>query len=166
MVFISIYASIYAGCHPCGRRGEADALELAQPLLTGRFLLLCADDIHGARALAEAADCPLAILAARHPEPQKFGVIEIRPDGTVHSLEEKPSAPTSNLVSTGAMVLDERIFTYEASRHANGERYLTDLLSALAVDAPVHIVLQEEWIPVGYPADIERAESILAARAP
>lgn len=147
------------------QEGTAHALGLVRPFLTGQFLLMCADDLHGAVALATAIRYPLAILAARHSEPQKFGVIELGDDGTVRSLEEKPLVPKSDLVSTGALVLDERIFAYDAPLQANGERYVTDQLSALASDAPVHVVLQDEWIPIGYPEDIEKAEATLTARA-
>ena len=141
--------------------GTAAALALARPFLSGRFLLMCADDIHGAPALAQAVRYSLAILAAHHPEPQKFGVIETSADGTLQSFEEKPEIPKSDLVSTGAMVLDERVFAYPAPRHDNGEYYLTSQVAALAEDAPVHVVRQDVWIPVGCPEDISIAERLL-----
>ena len=146
--------------------GTAAALALARPFLSGRFLLMCADDIHGAPALAAAMRYPLAILAARHSEPQKFGVIVADAEGVLQSLEEKPAMPKSDLVSTGAMVLDERVFAYSAPRHDNGEYYLTSQVAALAVDAPIHIVKQDVWIPVGCPEDILIAERFLQQARP
>jgi len=141
--------------------GTAAALTLARPLIGGRFLLMCADDIHGAPALAKAACYPLAILAADHPKPGAFGVIETDKTGTLRSFEEKPKKPKSHLVSTGAMVLDERVFAYPAPRHPNGEYYLTSQVAALARDVPIHIVMQDVWIPVGCPEDIPIAEQYI-----
>lgn len=141
--------------------GTAHALSIARPFLDGRFLFLFGDDIHGAEALAELVKHPLGMLAAFHPEPQKFGVIERNPDGTLKEIVEKPANPTSNLINPGGIVLDERIFDYPAPRHESGEYYVTDPISMFAKDFPVMVVEQPLWIPVGYPADIERAEKIL-----
>ena len=82
-------------------------------------------------------------------------------EGVLQSFEEKPEIPKSDLVSTGAMVLDERVFAYPAPRHDNGEYYLTSQVAALAEDAPVHVVRQDVWIPVGCPEDISIAERLL-----
>lgn len=150
--------------------GTAHALALARPFLTGRFMILLGDDIHGADALAEAAEHPLAVLAASSDEPQNFGVVERATNGSLLSIEEKPLRPKSNLVSTGAMVLDERIFDYDPVEHENGEYYIPDQLAGLARDVPIKVVTQRTWIPLAYPDDILRAEAILAhmseARAP
>ncbi len=141
--------------------GTAKALALTRPHLSGRFFILCADDLHGAPALAKAACYPLAILAAEHSEPQKFGVIEADRTGMLRTFTEKPKKPTSHLVSTGALVLDDRIFSYSVRPHANGESYLTTQVAALAKDALVKVVLQDFWMPVGYPEDIPLAEAAL-----
>lgn len=143
--------------------GTAKALALARPLLRGRFLLMCADDIHGAPALAKAVCYPLAVLAAMHPDPQNFGVVEADAAGILRAFVEKPKRPKSHLVSTGALVLDDRVFGYPARRHASGESYLTAQVAALAKDAPIRVVLQDAWIPIGHPHDIAHAERLLAA---
>ncbi len=142
--------------------GTAHALSMARPLLgDGKFILMFADDIHGARAIAASLEYPLAVLAATHPEPSKFGVIELNADGTLANIVEKPKVPLTNLVSTGAMVLDSRIFQYEAPRHESGEYYMTDPFSSLAKEHPVMVVEQDLWIPVGCPEDIKIAEEKL-----
>lgn len=161
------YGDAYKGrsiryVHQWMAAGTAHALSLARPLLTGRFLLLNADDIVGAEALKEAIAHPLSILVAPHAEPQKFGVITKREDGTMEEIVEKPEQPKSNLVSTGAMVLDERLFGYPAPRHEKtGEYFMTQPLAELAKEHPVMVVEQPLWIPVGYPEDIEKAEAML-----
>lgn len=141
--------------------GTAHALSLARPFLTGKFLMLNADDILGPEALVEAIKHPLAILVATHSEPEKMGVIEKKEDGTLHAIEEKPEKPKSNLINTGTMVLDERLFSFEAPRHVTGEYYMTDPMSSLAKEHPVIVVEQPLWIPVGFPDDIAKAEAKL-----
>ncbi len=141
--------------------GTAHALSIARPLLKGRFLFMYGDDIHGAEALKETIKHPYSILAAPHAEPSKFGVIERHEDGTLKQLVEKPANPTSNLVSTGGIMLDERIFDYPAPRHESGEYFLTDPVASLGNDHPIMVIEQPLWIPVGYPEDVGRAEEIL-----
>lgn len=135
--------------------GTYKAVSLARPHISGRFLLMNADDIHGASALREALLHPLALIAATHEEPQHFGVVSLGEEGTLLEIVEKPAVPPTNLVSTGAMVLDERIFNYEVEASSSGEYYLPDALQKLARDARVEVVVQDLWLPVGRPEDIE-----------
>lgn len=148
--------------HQWMQAGTAHALSLARPFLNGRFLLLNADDIVGSEAIAEALTHPLSIMAVRHDEPHKFGVIKVRDDGTMESIVEKPQDFIGNLVSTGSMVLDERLFNYEAAKHeASGEYFMTHPLGLLASEHPITVIEQPLYIPVGYPDDIAKAEALL-----
>lgn len=147
--------------HQWMQAGTAHALSIARPLLSGKFLLANADDILGKEALQEAVKHPLAILVSRSEHPEKMGVVSVREDGTLLAIEEKPEHPKGNLVNTGTMVLDERLFSYEAPRHATGEYFMVDPMSALAKDHPVAVIEQPLWIPVGCPEDIPNAEAIL-----
>lgn len=141
--------------------GTAHSLSIARPFITGKFLLLNADDILGAEAIAEAVKHPYAIMATPHEEPQKFGVIKKREDGTMEEIVEKPKEYIGNLVSTGAMVLDDKLFEYEAAKHESGEYYMTHPLGNLAKEVPIRVVEQDLWIPVGTPEDIPKAEEML-----
>ncbi len=145
--------------------GTAHALSMAVPLLTDdRFLLMCADDLHGEKALEEALSHPLSILVAEHEDPSRFGVIELTHDHMLASIIEKPEHPASNLISTGAMVLDRHIFDYEVARHESGEYYMTYPLNFYARDYPIKVVTQDFWLPIGYPEDIALAEEALKRR--
>jgi NDP-sugar pyrophosphorylase family protein len=144
---------------------EAPIEEIIRPDLSPtRFLLLNADDLHGTEALAEALQKPLAIIASRHEDPTKFGVIIQNEDGTLNDTIEKPEHADDTLVSTGALVLDDRIFSYTVEPAKNGELYVTNAVRQLVKDAQIDVVMQSEWIPIGYPEDVQRAEEILAAR--
>jgi NDP-sugar pyrophosphorylase family protein len=166
----------YCGEHLCGRpvryiwqrepKGTAEALRLARDLLHDKFLVLFADDLLDASSLARLVQHDLALLAHEHPEPQHFGVMVLNDDGTLKDLIEKPDVPPSNLISTGVMVLDDRIFEYEAPLHTKGEYFLTDMVTQLAHDHAVQVERMEFWCPVGKPEDIAVAEAALALRNP
>ena len=147
--------------HQWMQAGTAHALSLARPFLNGKFLLMNTDDIMGKEALEEAILHPLAILVSPHETPEKFGVVRVRENGTLEEIQEKPEHPATNLVSTGALVLDKRIFNYEAPRHESGEYYMTAPLEKMAKEYDVVVVEQPLWIPVGCPDDIPLAEARL-----
>ena len=145
--------------------GTAHALSMAEPLLRDeRFIFMNGDDLHGTGAFTEALQHPLALLAATHDDPSKFGVIELHEDGTLASIIEKPEVPPTNLISTGAMVLDKRIFNYEAVRHESGEYFMTYPLGLLAKEYPIQVITQNFWVPIGCPEDIASAEAKLGER--
>ena len=145
--------------NPAG--GTGDALLCAKPLLKGRFLFMYADDIHGAKALAAVVSYPYAMLAAYSHEPQHFGVIELNPDHTLKSIQEKPAKPPSNFINIGGMVLDLDIFNYQALPSVGGEVLVTDMVTSFAQDHPVQVLEQFVWIPVGRPEDIVLAEECI-----
>lgn len=162
----------YCGDHFLGRRmhyvvqddpkgGTADALWAAQDLLTGTFLVMYGDDIHGARALEEVTEKPHAMLTAVSTTPERFGVLDLHPDGTLRAIIEKPEHPPSNLVNIGGFVLGTDIFAYRPERGAQGECLLTDAVTAYAAVHPVIPVKQDVWLPLGYPEDIKKAEAVL-----
>jgi len=142
--------------------GTGDALMCAKDLVQGRFMCMYADDIHGAQGLADAVKHEYAILGTYSDTPEHFGVLTHNEDGTLHSIDEKPKNPTSNIVNIGGFVLDEKIFAYKVAKNQeHNELFLTDMLTAFAQEYPVHIVSQKLWIPVGKPEDIKKAESQL-----
>jgi UDP-N-acetylglucosamine diphosphorylase / glucose-1-phosphate thymidylyltransferase / UDP-N-acetylgalactosamine diphosphorylase / glucosamine-1-phosphate N-acetyltransferase / galactosamine-1-phosphate N-acetyltransferase len=141
--------------------GTGGAIYSARPVLEERFMVMLADDLHGKGALEALVREPLAILGALSDEPQHFGVLTVSPFDTLVDIEEKPEHPKSNLINTGAMVLDQRIFAYPAPE-VHGEVRLTDMATALAKDAPIRVVTQPLWCPVGRPEDIAKGEEFLS----
>jgi len=141
--------------------GTAHALKLCELYLTGRFLVMLGDDIHSKKDIERALQHDRTVLVAVSENPERFGVIIRNDDGTLSEIVEKPANPSSNLVSTGTMVLDMAIFRHQVEPASNGEYYLSHMLESYAKDTPVHVVIEESWIPIGYPEDIARAEDIL-----
>ncbi len=146
------------------QKGTAHALWLCKDLLQGCFLFMFADDIHGVNDLARVTSYSRALLAMPTKTPERFGVVVRHPDGTLAEFVEKPTHPPSNLASTGVMMLDTHIFEFEIKKEINGEYYLTDVIAEYAEKYPMAVVEQDLWIPIGYPEDITRAETILENR--
>lgn len=144
------------------RNGTARALWLCKDLLKGRFLFMFADDLHGRNDMARVTSYSRGMLAKTSDTPERFGVIVRNPDGTLSEIVEKPTHPPSNLVSTGVMVLDDNVFQFEATNPIKGEYYLTEVLQQYAKKYPVAVVEEDLWIPIGYPEDITKAETLLS----
>jgi NDP-sugar pyrophosphorylase family protein len=146
------------------KAGTADALLQARGMVSGKFLVMYADDIHGASSLAEVIQTPAGMLAARSDTPEKFGVLVLNDDGSLNSIIEKPEVPPSNLVNIGGFVLTPEIFDIELSMSELGEYLLTDSVSEYARKYPMTVVEQSLWLPIGYPEHIGMAEAVLCPR--
>ncbi len=142
--------------------GTARALWLCKDLLKGRFLFMFGDDIHGKEDLARATSYVRALLVASVDTPEKFGIVVRNPDGTLGLMIEKPEHAPSNCASTGAMVLDDHIFEFEPQTPIGDEYYLTEVIERYAQKYPIAVVEQQLWIPIGYPEDITKAETLLS----
>lgn len=143
--------------------GTGDALLKAKELITGKFLFMYADDIHGKTALAEVVTKEHGMLGQRSATPERFGVLEQNEDGTLAQIVEKPEHPTSDLVNIGGFVLDPSIFSYTVPVSQSGELYVTDMLNDYAKEHKVEVVEQTLWLPIGYPEQIAEAEAVLCS---
>ena len=149
-------------------KGTAHALHLCRHLLKDgeRFFFLFADDLYNKETLEKCLRHETTMLVAETNEPQRFGIAVVDEKGKVVEFEEKPQNPKSNLASTGAFVLDKRIFDYELELDSKrGEYCLTPLVEKFARDHGIYTVKASLWIPVGYPEDLKKAEKILSQKA-
>jgi glucose-1-phosphate thymidylyltransferase len=115
---------------------------LAQAFIIGktfvgndRVALVLGDNIfygHGLpeqlRAAAEHTS-GATVFAYRVRDPERYGVAEAGPDGRLMSIEEKPSAPKSNLAVTGLYFYDNDVLDLAADLRPSprGELEITDL---------------------------------------
>jgi NDP-sugar pyrophosphorylase family protein len=144
--------------------GTGAAILTAKELITGRFMVLNGDDIHGAFALKQAVGHTNALISVRSSTPELFGVIEENEDGTLKGIIEKPAHPTSNLVYTGGFVAERSLLDCQSEMSELNEVLVTDMLTMFAQTHPVKIIEQELWISVGYPEDIAKAEARLGQK--
>jgi glucose-1-phosphate thymidylyltransferase len=92
-----------------------------------------ADGIKDGAAAFEADRPDAQVVVAEVANPDQFGVAELRADGTVRALVEKPRVPLSNLAVTGVYFFTPAV--HEAVRSispsARGELEITDALQYL-----------------------------------
>jgi glucose-1-phosphate thymidylyltransferase len=69
------------------------------------------------------------IFSYRVDDPERYGVVELDPDGMAISLEEKPPSPRSNQAVTGLYFYDNQVLDIAASLKpsARGEYEITDV---------------------------------------
>lgn len=142
--------------------GTGHALGLCKALVGKEsFLFLFGDDLHSKKALAELLKYDLSVLAMEHKNPEHFGVFEVDKDLNVISFIEKPENPKSNLVWTGAVVLDSRVLDYPLEIGPAGEYWLTDQIHGFMQDTDFKVVVTDFWQTVSYPDDIAKAEEAI-----
>src|SRR2546422_643970 len=138
--------------------------------VTGSFLSVNGDVVVSGAALAAMiahhgkVRAPVIALA-EVSNPQAFGVVEVN-DGKVTGLEEKPRRPKSNLINAGIYIFDEDIFPLidKTPKSPRGEYEITDTIRALMERRDVYgFRLPGEWIDVGRPWDLLRANAALLA---
>jgi len=93
--------------------GLAQAYILGEDFLAGApSALVLGDNIffgHGLPEVLARADAKPAggtVFGYRVADPERYGVVEFAPDGTVRSIVEKPAKPASNYAVTGLYFLD------------------------------------------------------------
>lgn len=148
--------------------GTYHALKLCEPLIESdeRFLVLYADDIQDTEEIRNCFDHERAMMVAKVEDPRKFGVVCLNSDNSISEIIEKPENPSSNLVSTGVLLLDSKIFEYKADMHPNGEYFLTNVISKMIKNNYQFFAVKSTlWLSIGYPEDIKKAEEFLRITA-
>lgn len=147
--------------------GLGHAIQQAAPAVHDRFLTFVPDDIFAAddlHALVRAGD--LTVLASRVEHPENFGVLVCDAAGCLVRAVEKPKTFVSDLVSTGACLLDPGFFRMTVPPSARGEVELLDLVLALARDQGSRVKVLEAsfWLPVNDPEQLTEAERAMLQR--
>ena len=121
-----------------GALGIAHGIGLARDFVGGdAFCVVLGDNILRGEPLAavarefEAGPWGGGTLLYRVPDPERFGVAELDPDGRVVGFEEKPVVPKSDLIPIGVYFLRPDAFEVIASLRPSGrgELEITDVLN-------------------------------------
>ena len=147
--------------------GTADALKAASHLLEDEFLMMNGDAIVSGSDIKKIADEEGFALAVKEvPNPEEFGVVECEGD-IVKNIVEKPEKPESNLINAGIYHFPREIldFVERTPQSVRGEYEITTSIK-LAIEDGIEFkaVEIEEWIDVGFPWDLLRANSYFLSR--
>ena len=150
--------------------GLAQVVALAEPAIgNDKFIFYLGDNmvVGGVKRFVdefEASRCNCFLTLSRVPDPERFGVPEIR-DGRIVSVEEKPKHPKSDYAVAGIYLYDHHIF--EAVRSiapsARGELEISDAHQYL-IDKGLTVGFAEItgwWKDTGKPNDLLEANRLI-----
>jgi len=153
-----------------GEGGIADALRLAEYFAEGDKIVVVLGDniIQGniRRAVGEffSQGRGAKILLSEVPDPQRFGVAELK-NGKLIGVEEKPATPKSNLAVIGIYMYDREVFDIVRTLKPSGrgELEITDVNNAyIAQGTMTHSVLSGWWTDAGTFESLHHAWMLVA----
>lgn len=147
--------------------GTGHALLQVRDKVKGRFIVLNGDDLYSSEDIQECINHNYSILAMKVSTPEKFGVLTLDYNNCLKDLIEKPAAFVSNIANTGLYVLDEKIFDElkTIKKTERGELELTCAVKSLSSKEEIYCHTSSSyWIPIGYPADLLKANNFLLAK--
>lgn len=132
-------------------RGTGDALMACKGKGTSdRVMVLNGDDLIGKADLAKLAAVPMGILAHPVNEPDSFGILFRKSDGTLDRVVEKPKGLTPpQLANIGGYVFPCSVFDLTLPLSPRGEYEITDAVAQLAAKGAFHVVEASYWLPIG-----------------
>jgi UDP-N-acetylglucosamine diphosphorylase/glucosamine-1-phosphate N-acetyltransferase len=150
--------------------GTANAVGVASESINEPFLSINGDvlvNVETIDSLLQSFKKDKASIVTFAPveSPQEFGVIEEK-GGRLVRILEKSASPPSNLANTGIYLFTPEIFKWieKTEKSPRGEYEITDTLTMMAAGEDIRCVKYSgNWIDVGRPWDLLRANSILMA---
>lgn len=154
--------------------GLAEAFLIGEPFLAGSpSCLILGDNIfygHGLVDLLQRADARAegaTVFGYYVHDPERYGVAEFGPDGTVVSIVEKPAAPKSNYAVTGLYFYDGDASAIAASleRSPRGELEITDLNQRYLARCQLHLEKMGRgyaWLDTGTHESLLQAGNFIA----
>jgi glucose-1-phosphate thymidylyltransferase len=154
-----------------GEGGIADALKLAEHFVDDdKFVVILGDNVIDGSIKSYVGKFKKQVKGARIllkkvPEPERFGVAQIRGKKIV-SIEEKPKKPKSDYIVTGIYMYDASVFDIVSTLRPSerGELEITDVNNAYLKRGELfYDILECEWTDCGTFRSLLRA-NLLAAK--
>ncbi len=101
-------------------------------------------------------------------DPQRYGVADVAPDGTVRSIEEKPRIPKSSIAVTGLYCYDNSVLDIARGlkKSARGEYEITDVNAAYLSQGKLKLETLARgmaWLDTGTVAAMQEAARFVEA---
>ncbi len=148
--------------------GTAHSVRQAKPNLDSPFVVLNGSSLIDRTFVADLldhGDSP-AILIKESDRPQEYGVVTLRGRNVV-AITERPREILSNMISTGAYVLDPSIFDLIDRQGEEGRHDLPSVLSEWAKTTAITAVESEgTWVDARYPWDLLRLNAAALQATP
>lgn len=136
--------------------GTAHSARQAKASVDGPFLLLNGSNLIDRAFVADLldhADAP-AVAIKESDRPQEYGVVTLRGRHIV-AITERPREVTSNLINTGAYVLDPSVFDLIDRQAEEGHHDFPSVLSEWAKSMAIAAVESRgTWVDARYPWDL------------
>lgn len=146
-----------------GHGGSAHALNLAKDFSEKQSLAVIFADNIFENSFSDAVfyfQKGAQIFTKKSEHPSRFGVVETRNDGSVRSIEEKPSFPKSNLAQTGFFLFDNQLFDFieQITPSKKGQLEITEILNLyLEKNELKNSEVSNLWICIKSPEDLLEA---------
>lgn len=151
--------------------GLAHAVKISRDYLgDDRFVMFLGDNviqggISGLIRQFENSGYNCQIVLKQVQRPEQYGVAELKPDGSILRLVEKPREPKSDLALVGIYMFDAHVFeaVNAITPSWRGELEITDAIQYLVdVGYNVHAYIHPGWwIDTGAPGDMLDANSLV-----
>ena len=140
--------------------GLAHAFGMAKDAVRGKWLGSVADDIFDPTSIQKLLQEDMGVLSYRVPNPEQFGVLVADAEGNLVTAIEKPKDFVSDLVWTGAMVMDETFFEVKTEPSARGEYETPDVwMKLIEQGKKIKLVECKYWFPVNDKPQLDAAEA-------
>ena len=142
-------------------RGTGDALMCCKDHVTAdRVMVLNGDDLIGRDDLANFAAVEMGILVHAVDNPEAYGIVTRRADGTLKSIVEKPQGLTPpQLANIGGYLFPNSVFDLTLPLSPRGEYEITDSVAQLAQSGEFQVVEARTWVPIGNTREWEAANN-------
>ena len=156
-------------------RGQSHAISLARQHLNGPMLMVFADTlIQTDLSFLKEETADAVAWVKRVPDPRRFGVAEVGPDGWVTRLIEKPKSMENNLVLVGCYyfknsetLLDAIDEQMRRGIQLKGEYFLADAVNImLERGAKMRVHMIQDWLDAGTPEAILETNRYLLDHRP